>query len=146
MFNNTIKRSVATLGVVAGLLAAAGPASAQSGGADPTRGPQELGFRVEIGSLPCARAVDGGNDTLDARTNPSFTVDPQDGATRSAPPMGVTANAGTGDDNADGLLDETAQPQLTDGTSNTLQYAAARQARGFPSVDGLKFDTDVVDY
>ena len=29
MFNTTLKRSVATLGVVAGLLAAAGPASAQ---------------------------------------------------------------------------------------------------------------------
>ncbi len=34
MFNINLKRSVATLGVVAGLLAAAGPASAQGGGAD----------------------------------------------------------------------------------------------------------------
>jgi hypothetical protein len=37
MFSTTIKRSVATLGVVAGLLAAAVPASAQGGGADFTR-------------------------------------------------------------------------------------------------------------
>jgi hypothetical protein len=37
MFSSTIKRSVATLGVVAGLLAAAVPASAQGGGADFTR-------------------------------------------------------------------------------------------------------------
>ena len=37
MFSTTIKRSVATLGVVAGLLAAAVPAGAQGGGADFTR-------------------------------------------------------------------------------------------------------------
>ena len=37
MFSTTIKRSVATLGVAAGLLAAAVPASAQGGGADFTR-------------------------------------------------------------------------------------------------------------
>ncbi len=80
MFSNNLKRSVATLGVVAGLLAVAGPASADR-------------------------------------------------------------NVTTG---IYGLLDETAQPHVTDGTSNTLQFAAARQARGF--VDGLKFDTDVVDY
>ena len=34
MFSINLKRSVATLGVVAGLLAAAGPAGAQGGGAD----------------------------------------------------------------------------------------------------------------
>ena len=34
MFSTTIKRSVATLGVVAGILAAAGPASAAGGGDD----------------------------------------------------------------------------------------------------------------
>jgi hypothetical protein len=33
---------------------------------------------------------------------------------------------------------------VTDGTSNTL--GAAGQARGFSPVDGLKFDTDIVDY
>jgi hypothetical protein len=37
MNSNTLKRTAATLGVVAGLLAAAGPASAQGGGADFTR-------------------------------------------------------------------------------------------------------------
>jgi hypothetical protein len=37
MFSSTLERSVATLGVVAGLLAAAVPASAQGGGADFTR-------------------------------------------------------------------------------------------------------------
>ena len=37
MFNSTFKRSVVTLGVVAGLLAAAGPAGAQGGGVDFTR-------------------------------------------------------------------------------------------------------------
>ena len=37
MFSASIKRSVITVGVVAGLLAAAGPASAQGGGADSTR-------------------------------------------------------------------------------------------------------------
>ena len=34
MFSINIKRSVATVGVVAGFLAAAGPAGAQGGGAD----------------------------------------------------------------------------------------------------------------
>ena len=68
MFSSNFKRSVATLGVAAGLLAAAGPASAQGGAADPTRGPQELGFRFEMAGLPCARAADGGNDPLDAKT------------------------------------------------------------------------------
>jgi hypothetical protein len=34
MFSNTLKRSVATLSIMAGLLAAAGPAGAQGGGAD----------------------------------------------------------------------------------------------------------------
>ena len=56
MFSTTLKRSVATLGVVAGLLAAAGPASAQM--------------------------VDG---PVMAKAGPQphpFTVDPQDGATR----------------------------------------------------------------
>ena len=37
MFSTNLKRSVATLGVVAGLLAAAVPAGAQGGGADFTR-------------------------------------------------------------------------------------------------------------
>jgi hypothetical protein len=37
MFSSTLKRSVATLAIVAGLLAAAVPASAQGGGADFTR-------------------------------------------------------------------------------------------------------------
>ena len=37
MFSVNIKRSVVTVGVVAGLLAAAGPASAEGGGADFTR-------------------------------------------------------------------------------------------------------------
>jgi hypothetical protein len=37
MFSTTLKRSVATLGVLAGLLAAAVPAGAQGGGADFTR-------------------------------------------------------------------------------------------------------------
>ena len=37
MFSSNLKRSVATLCVVAGLLVAAGPASAQGGGADFTR-------------------------------------------------------------------------------------------------------------
>ena len=37
MFSTNLKRSAATLGVTAGLLAAAGPASAQGGGADFTR-------------------------------------------------------------------------------------------------------------
>ena len=37
MFSTNLKRSAATLGVMAGLLAAAGPASAQGGGADFTR-------------------------------------------------------------------------------------------------------------
>ena len=81
MFSSTIKRSVATLGVVAGLLAAAGPASAGAAAFIPEVGdevlavkaprpnssPQDLEFRVEMGGLPCARAVDGGNDTLSAQ-------------------------------------------------------------------------------
>ncbi len=37
MFSTTFKRSAVTLGVAAGLLAAAGPAGAQAGGADPSR-------------------------------------------------------------------------------------------------------------
>ena len=40
MFSTNLKRSIATLGVVAGLLAAAGPAGAQGGGAGFTQGPQ----------------------------------------------------------------------------------------------------------
>jgi hypothetical protein len=34
MFSNSLKRTVATLGVLAGVLAVAGPASAQGGGDD----------------------------------------------------------------------------------------------------------------
>ena len=52
MFSTNLKRSVATLGVVAGLLAAAGPASAQGGGADFPRGPQDPAFRFEMAGLP----------------------------------------------------------------------------------------------
>jgi hypothetical protein len=52
MLSNNLKRSVATLGVVAGLLAAAAPASAQDGGADFTRGSQDPAFRFEMAGLP----------------------------------------------------------------------------------------------
>ena len=121
MFSTNLKRSVAILGVVAGFLVAAGPASAMNGqeGDDtlavkapkPLAGiqsevePVELraapqrdrgqgnpaGTQVsawhqtvvegEISSLSIATAevfelnLMGGNDTLDARTNPSFAVD-----------------------------------------------------------------------
>ena len=80
MFSTTIKRSVATLGVVAGLLAAAVPASAgtaclyprvatsaSSEGSPPRQHPQALSTGVDNGELPCARRRDGGNDTLAAR-------------------------------------------------------------------------------
>ena len=39
-----------------------------------------------------------------------------------------------------------ADRNVSDGTSNTLQSAAARQAQGLPPVDSLKVDTEVVDY
>jgi hypothetical protein len=66
MFSITLKRSVATLGVVAGLLAAAVPAGAQGGGADFTRladGPQgvlitngaaddQMSFYIQQGQVP----------------------------------------------------------------------------------------------
>jgi hypothetical protein len=45
MFSTTIKRSVATLGVVAGLLAAAGPASAQIA-------PGTIGVKAPANALP----------------------------------------------------------------------------------------------
>ena len=114
MFSTNLKRSVAILGVVAGFLAAAVPASAMNGqeGDDtlavkapkplagiqseiePTelraaprgdRGTQSAWHQTvvegEISSLSIATAevfelnLMGGNDTLDARTNPSFAVD-----------------------------------------------------------------------
>ena len=102
MFRTTITRSVATLGVVAGLLAAAVPASAQIG-------PAGMGVKAPANALPAGSISGtemteamlsvkapgtseisalrigtaevfelntfGGNDTLDARTNPSFKLD-----------------------------------------------------------------------
>ena len=74
MFSINIKRSVVTVGVVAGLLAAAGPASAQGGGADFTRfaspGPH-VGISIgttEVFELNTFGSFDpvehrGGNDT-----------------------------------------------------------------------------------
>ena len=59
MFSTTLKRSVATLGVVTGLLAAAGTASAQGGGADFTRGPQDPAFRFEMAGLPVKAPTKG---------------------------------------------------------------------------------------
>ena len=73
MFSTTIKRSVATLGVVAGLLAAAVPASAQIG-------PGTVGVIGPDNDLNTF----GGNDTL--------TLDAR------GTQVGITADAGTGND------------------------------------------------
>ena len=71
MFSSTLKRSVATLGVVAGLLAAAGPASAQIGVA--TTGTLHSGpgpvsneaLRLDVASSEVFKLnTFGGNDTL----------------------------------------------------------------------------------
>jgi hypothetical protein len=110
MFSTTIKRSVATLGVVAGLLAAAGPASAQigpgtmgvigpdndlnqqmkyyfedawpavTGATTPTPGPGSQVATSEVFELNTF----GGNDTL--------TLDAR------GTQVGIAADAGTGDD------------------------------------------------
>jgi len=69
MFSTTLKRSLATLGVVAGLLAAAAPAGAQGGGADFTRfvvdGPFTVKPKAEwaTGNVFELNTF-GGNDTL----------------------------------------------------------------------------------
>ncbi len=70
MFSSTIKRSVATLGVVAGFLAAAGPASAQvgpsiSGLTTPHTGPGPQIATSDVFELNTF----GGNDTLRADSN-----------------------------------------------------------------------------
>jgi hypothetical protein len=66
MFSTTIKRSVATLGVVAGLLAAAVPASAQIGPATMGNLHTEPGPRVASSEVFELNTF-GGNDSLDAR-------------------------------------------------------------------------------
>jgi len=93
MNSNTLKRTAATLGVVAGLLAAAGPASAQilDGPLMAKAGPQHEagGFKGEliglepnalgtqVGSEGRASTFFGGlgNDTLDTGAGASFTLD-----------------------------------------------------------------------
>ena len=66
MFSTTIKRSAATLGVVAGLLVAAGPASAQIGLATTGMLRAEPGPRVASSEVFELNTF-GGNDTLDRR-------------------------------------------------------------------------------
>jgi hypothetical protein len=66
MFSITLKRSVATLGIVAGLLAAAVPASAQGGGADFTR------LQGQVAQQP------RGITMLDYEGSPVVTYPPKD--------------------------------------------------------------------
>jgi hypothetical protein len=67
MFSISLKRSVATLGIVAGLLAAAVPASAQGGGADFTR------LQGQVAQQP------RGITMLDYEGSPVVTSSPKDG-------------------------------------------------------------------
>jgi hypothetical protein len=69
MFSTSLKRSLATLGIMAGLLVAAAPANAQGGGADFTRFVVDGPFTVK--SKPASATSNvfelntfGGNDTL----------------------------------------------------------------------------------
>jgi hypothetical protein len=201
MFSTTLKRSVATLGVMAGLLAAAGPASAQGGGADFTRfvvdgpltakaGPQPevngytatdpssevdnqiggeaqdtqtsrassikdtlvSGYNVkatapgtQVGSegVKVSAVIDDEGTTFDVKARglmlgPGLVDQVELRATRMARADYCAASEEHVTTGTCGLTD------VTDGTSNTL--GAAGQARGFSPVDGLKFDTDIVDY
>ena len=89
MFSITLKRSVATLGIVAGLLAAAVPASAQGGGADFTRlehrpqpgvilngtGDDQMRSHAQQGQVPQQeRAI----TMLDYQGSPVTTYSPKD--------------------------------------------------------------------
>jgi hypothetical protein len=67
MFSSTLKRSVATLAIVAGLLAAAVPAGAQGGGADFTRLQSQVAQQVR------------GITMLDYEGSPFITYSPKDG-------------------------------------------------------------------
>jgi hypothetical protein len=68
MFSISLKRSVATLGIVAGLLAAAVPASAQGGGADFTR------LQGQVPQQPRATIT-----MLDYEGSPVVASSPKDG-------------------------------------------------------------------
>jgi hypothetical protein len=104
MFSSNRKRSVATLGVVMGLLAAAVPAGAQGAGADPTKfvvdGPFTAKAAATTGNTP-----GGGDDTLavvpDAGPGDDNLWNNGDGNDRSAdsakPPSNVVVLIGAND-------------------------------------------------
>ena len=126
MFSINIKRSVVTVGVVAGLLGAAGPASAQGGGADFTRfaspGPH-VGISIgttEVFELNTFGSLDpvehrGGNDTqLAAGCARGLKPDSNEVAVEGLAviydvPPAVVADAGRGDD----TITQTREPLTT---------------------------------
>ncbi len=103
MFSTTIKRSVATVGVVAGLLAAAVPASAQIG---PATVGNLAGIQSEVEPVELVRAEARGTQinapfSLDVATSEVFELNTFGGDDTLKVDSDVTdylADAGTGDD------------------------------------------------
>ena len=114
MFSSNLKRSVATLGVVAGLLAAAVPASAQvmpgtmgvttpqvgSEGVKASVPPSLIDYQGGVlsfhtGKAPTNAGTQVGSEGVKA-TDTRFTVDPQDGATRGTQVVSEGVKAPTG--------------------------------------------------
>jgi hypothetical protein len=110
MFSSTIRRSVATLGVVAGLLASAVPASAAGPGGVPGNQPNDaldavkaptkakpasiqLGAANDVSTLPAeANGTQVGSEGVKAPKSTSFKADLPVDSTQ------VTVDAGSGDD------------------------------------------------
>jgi hypothetical protein len=128
MFSSTIKRSVATLGVVAGLLAVAGPASAQIGPATmgnalpaaPTglrAGQSEVLYETVTVKAPKP------STTLDVASSEVFELNTFGGNDTLKVETEVTdylADAGTGHDK---LLIGKDSTHFHDGSSNTVLFA-----------------------
>ena len=108
MFSTNLKRSVATLGVVAGLLAAAGPASAQvMPGTMGVKAPTKVNapFTLDVATSEVFELnTFGGDDTLKVETEVTDYL----------------ADAGTGDDK---LLIGKDSTHFHDGSSNTVMFA-----------------------
>jgi len=108
MSSITLKRSFATLAAIAGVLAAAGPAAAQGGGADFTR----------LYSGPTTVFLPGGKPVVQPASvarmaNADYCAD---GSPQLAGSLGTS-------------VDELLGACITDGTSNTIQIALVPHAR-----------------
>ena len=130
MFSNNLKRSVATLGVVAGLLAAAVPASAMPGSISGKK------MTDAIAAKPVSSFSFGGS-----QSGTMHVAAPTDAGT----PAGLNANGGddtlyargtqVGSEGRDGFLDigttETLDITAMPGRATTI--SAARPSTSFPS-------------